>query len=66
MSLLNIIKQGLIQALKELMLGLEHIYCPSTYMPTSRGKALRGRNTRILSGVHPEHPTRYNSSITLR
>jgi hypothetical protein len=43
MSILNIIKQGLIQALKELMPGLEHKYCVKHLHANLKRKGFKGK-----------------------
>jgi len=43
MSLLNIIKQGLIQALEELMPGLEHRYCVKYLHANLKRKCFKGK-----------------------
>jgi hypothetical protein len=43
MSLLNIIKQGLIQVLEELMSGLEHRYCVKHLHANVKGKGFKGK-----------------------
>jgi hypothetical protein len=61
MSLLNIIKQALIQALKELMPCLEHIYYVKYLHANLKRKGFKGMEYKYaLWGA------RYNSSITLR